>query len=205
MGGRRAQLSVCLWREQRDYVILLVRAGWPAAAPASRSLTLANILAIAVTGDVQRVSGPWLGIWKRVGLVLAGLVRPCPVRLPPLPLDASRAAARFWGFLPHYLGVRQPGAPLPLVAPRLQELSSAYGPRIDHGTIVDGKGWLARQGLLVHVGDAPGTFGNPTKLWRVAAFGEFRGLSAARKTREFGGNPSAAAFREPWPEEEPEP
>jgi hypothetical protein len=79
-------------------------------------LTLAEVYAAMVTGHVRALRGPELATWKLRLLVRAGLARPAPVALPPLPTSASDATRLVYDGFHLLLACKwlyTPGAPAP--------------------------------------------------------------------------------------------
>jgi hypothetical protein len=176
------ELRVCLWLDRRAIYVVLVRSGW-LTPPAARSLTLTDVFAISATGKLRRLRGPALAVWKRIALIAARLLEPEPVCLPPLPPDAPRSVLALWQLLlPRYLEAREPGAPFPLVASFLEEVSQAVGCPMPATEIQSGRERLERAGWLVRAGTAPGRYGRPTQLWHVRPEFTFDEDDAPRST-----------------------
>ncbi len=164
IGGVTLLLSP--WRT-KDGWVLRVWEGWPTRPPKKprRSISLTELYASAVSGVVQAWGGPWHAVWHRRLLVDIGMVAPAVVEAPDLPTDAPPSAVKTWELALHMLSIRwleEPGAPFPLVAPRLAEWS---GGSVTEATIRVGKKWLANR-VIEQVGLAPGSFGKQTVLWQ---------------------------------------
>jgi hypothetical protein len=169
-------LTVSLWLDRRVLYILRVHDGWP-SAPARKALALAEVFATAVTGELRnRYSGPELARWKARALVESGLVDRPLVDLKPLPPDAPTAVATTWSVIESLLVARrvlgeERASPVPLVTPFLLRWSRGIVDDVTDATLRAGKRWLEDRRPLERAGTAPGRFGRPTQLWRVAEVG----------------------------------
>jgi hypothetical protein len=168
VGGHELTVEAALDRD-RLFNILYVRAGWPPSADLRRrrSLCLAEVYAISLTGTVRSFRGPELARFRVRALIEAGMIAPATVTLADLPGDAPAAAVATWKVIAEHATVRATTGdtgPMPLVAPWLASLNGT-----SEQTIRCGKRWLERHGFITHVADAPGHFGKKTKIWEVAS------------------------------------
>jgi hypothetical protein len=172
VGG--STLTVEWWLNERYCYRLLVLEGWPPTENRRRGLLLAEVFAIALSGVVGdlRERRPELARWKARLVIEAGLVAAPRVEMKALPADAPESARIAWPVINSVVQVRRltddddadEHDGIPLVASYLSRWSG-----LDESVFVSGKRWLARHAYIEHVGEAPGRFGKPTKLWRVAA------------------------------------
>jgi hypothetical protein len=171
VGGRT--LTVEWFLNERGCYRLRLLEGWPSAAPKRRALLMAEVFALASSGVLRdlRQQRAELARWKARLVIEAGLVEAPIVSLPPLPVDAPQSAGTTWQVIESLVRVRRltdddaddQRTGIPLVAPYLARWSG-----VSESTFVAGKRWLADHGYIEHVGDGPGSFGNPTRMWRVA-------------------------------------
>lgn len=167
VGGR--DLTVQLNIDRRYVYVLYLLAGWPPDLKPRRSLSLAEVYAVTLTGTVRIFNGPELSRFKAKALLDAGLVTAPALTFAPLPDGAPASAVETWELIRDVLEVRTlqdpaTALPLPLVAPWLASWNGTAETRI-----VSGKKWLQRHGHITCVGEQPGRFGKPTKLWNVQA------------------------------------
>jgi hypothetical protein len=160
-------LTVELQLDRRELHVFFVRDGWPTSPDLSprKSLCMAEVYAIAVTGQLRRFRRPELARWKTRALIEAGLIESEAVSLPPLPPNAPAAAVATWKAIAEVATIRATcgdAGPMPLVAPWLASLNGT-----NEQTIRAGKHWLARNGWIIHAADGPGRFGKSTHLWRL--------------------------------------
>ncbi len=162
----QTELSVSLRLDQRVRYVVWVRGGWP-DHPAPRSLVLAAVYAITVTGTLRVPRGPALARWQTRALIEAGLIEKPTVGMPTPP-DAppSVHAASTWVDL--LLAARaangEADEPVPLSAPFLQGWS---GNAVSESMFVAARKWWARNGYITHAGSIPTGFGKPLNLWKV--------------------------------------
>jgi hypothetical protein len=175
------ELTVELQLDRRVFYVLYLREGWPSSPDIRRrrSLCLTEAYAVTLTGEIRDFNGPELARFRTKALIEAGLVVPTSVCLPELPPGAPASAVRLWKLVEELAAVRATTGdtgPMPLVAPWLASLDG-----VGEASICNGKDWLERVGLIVHVDDAPGRFGKLTKLWAISSFTEMPyPLSSAR-------------------------
>ena len=149
----------------RVLYVVLVLAGWP-THPAPRSLCLADLYAIAITGEFRSFNKPERHRFKLRALIESGLIDAPMLQFRPLDPAAPAAAAQTWNAIVDLTTTRHADGdtgPMPLVAPWL---AKAYG--LDEDTIRAGKTWLERHNFITRDGDTPGKFGKKTILWAVA-------------------------------------
>jgi hypothetical protein len=167
-------LKVKIWLDDgRRYVTHLI-SGWPAGLTRKRTgkpptdLALAEVYAIAVTGEIHLPRGPELARWKRRALAGAGILQPAPVRLKALPPGAPDSAESTWKAIEHLLAIRwltdPQEDPVVLSAPFLARWTG-----VDEQTLRRGKYWLSKQGFITKAGTVPSAGGGrPTQLWTVS-------------------------------------
>ncbi len=165
------ELTVSLWLDPKVRYIVWVHAGWPKRS-APNSLLLAAVYAITLTGRLEVPEAPSLARWQTRALMDAGLITRPPVGLGDLPPNAPGSVRAAWPWIDLLFAVRVANGglndPLVLDAPFLQGWS---GNTVPEATFVAAKRWLQAHGYITHVGDAPGKFGKPTKLWGVRVRG----------------------------------
>jgi hypothetical protein len=166
VGDVELAVSVFLDKWRYQYVVW-VHGGWP-THPAPKSLILAEVYAITVSGQIRVPNGPSLARWQTRALIDAGLVAKPAITMPTLPANAPASAQRTWPWIEHLLAIRaangEPDAPLPLSAPFLEGWS---GNTIAQSTIISAKRWYQSNGYIQHVADTKGSYGKPLQLWQV--------------------------------------
>lgn len=161
------ELTVELQLDKRVFYVLYLRAGWPSSPDirTRRSLCLAEVYAITLTGTIRDLRGPELARFKVKALADAGLLDLPTVHLPDLPNRAPASAIETWDLIRELAAARAATGdigPMPLVAPWLASWNGT-----SESAIKAGKQWLEHACLIVHVDHAPGRFGKTTKLWQI--------------------------------------
>jgi len=160
------ELRVELALDRRCLYVLFIREGWP-TPPARKSLCLAEVYAIALTGKLRRINGPELRRFKVKALLDGGFRERPEVGLAHLPADAPEFAQRTLSAVEDVLAVRitngeSASEPFPFSAPWTATFTGT-----DETTLRRGKLWLEQHGVLNRAGHAPSRFPRQTQLWRA--------------------------------------
>jgi hypothetical protein len=188
VGGH--ELAVSFWIDMRSICVLRVHGGWPKAAtpddPVPKALCLAEVFAIATTGELEKLRPASLKRWKVRALAEGGFITVPPVSLPRLPDAAPHAAFVTWRAIAGLLAIRRltdpPGSTVPLKASWLANWSGG----VDENTVRRGKYWLQRRGYIKHVDSKNVGKPKPLYLWAVAGDDESSAAEALAYLRSLG-------------------
>jgi hypothetical protein len=160
----KAEVRVRLWRDKRGLYVLRVVGGWPGGR---QSLALHETFAAHLTHELKSRRPPELGLWKWRMLVEFGFVEPTRVELPQLPIGAPEQVMQAWPKVASFLAIRALSGRIESEGFALSAPWFAKWSGLPEPTVRTAKRWLTEQGILVRVGQAPGSFGRPTHLWSI--------------------------------------